>query len=88
VGVIGDGALDEGDLAAGLAEFFEEEDLVGVLAGQAVGAVDGQDVEFALAGGVAEAARAGAAEPRPRVALVGEDVLGPQLVPLCGSPLT
>src|SRR5262249_45296870 len=37
VGVVGDGALDEGDRAAGLAQFFEEKDLVGVLAGQAVG---------------------------------------------------
>ena len=88
VGVVGDGALDEGDLAAGLAKFFEEEDLVGVLAGQAVGAVDRQDVEFPRAGGIAEAVQAGAVEPRPRIALVGEDVLRPQFVPSFGGPLT
>jgi hypothetical protein len=48
--------------------------------------MDSQDIDLPLAGGVADAVQSGAVEPRPRVALVGEDVLGPQFVPLLGSP--
>jgi hypothetical protein len=42
-GVVGDRPVDEGDVAAGAAELLQQEDLVGVAAGQAVGAVDGDD---------------------------------------------
>ena len=70
VGVVGDRPVDELDLAAGPAEFLQQEDLVGIAAGQPVGAVDRDDVELALAGGVAEAVEGRAIEPRAGVALV------------------
>ena len=54
VRVVGDRAVDELDVAAGPAELLQEDDLIGVAAGQAVGAVDRDDVELALACGVAE----------------------------------
>ena len=85
--VVGDRPLDELDLAAGLAELLQQEDLVGVAPGQAVGAVDGDDVELALAGGVAEAVEGGAVEPRARVALVDVDVIGLEFVAVCGRPV-
>src|SRR3954464_3276581 len=67
VRVVGDRPLDELDGARGLAELLQEEDLVGVAAGQPVGGVDAEDVELALAGGVAEAVERGAVEPRARI---------------------
>ena len=63
--VVGDRPLDERDVAGGLAELLQQEDLVGVASGQPVGAVDAEDVELALAGGVAEAVECGAVEPAP-----------------------
>ena len=80
VRVVGDRPLDELDVAAVLAELLQEEDLVGVLAGQAVGAEDGQDVELAVAGGVPQAVESGAVQALAGVALVGEDVLGAELM--------
>ena len=75
VRVVGDRPLDELDVAGGLAELLQQEDLVGVAAGQPVGAVDADDVELALAGGVAEAVEGRAVEPRAGVALVDVDVI-------------
>jgi hypothetical protein len=59
--------VDELDVAAGPAEFLQQEDLVGVAPCQPVGAVDGDDVEFALAGGVAKAVEGRSVEARPGV---------------------
>src|SRR5439155_24850988 len=70
----------------GLAELLQQEDLVGIAAGEPVGAVDADDVEFALAGGVAEAVEGGAVEPRARIALVDVDVIVFEFVALCGRP--
>jgi hypothetical protein len=82
VGVVGDGALDEGDLAAGFAEFFEKKNLVSVSTGQAIGAEDSYDIELALTGSVAEAIQARPVQACPGVALIGEDVFGAEFVPL------
>ena len=84
--VVGDRPLDELDVAGGLAELLQQEDLVGVAAGQPVGAVDADDVELALAGGVAEAVEGGAVEPRAGVALVDVDVIVLEFVAVGGGP--
>ena len=86
VRVVGDRPLDELDVAGGLAELLQQEDLVGVAAGQPVGAVDAEDVELALAGGVAEAVEGGAVEPRAGVALVDVDVIVFEFVAVGGGP--
>jgi hypothetical protein len=52
-GVVRDGAAEERDGAAGPPELFQEQDLVGVLAGQAVGGEDAEDLDLAVAHGVA-----------------------------------
>jgi hypothetical protein len=74
VRVVGDRPMDEFDLAAGPAEFLEQEDLVGVAAGEPVGAVDGEDLELALASGVAKAVEGGAVEPRSGVTFINENM--------------
>ena len=84
--VVGDRPLDELDVAGGLAELLQQEDLVGVAAGQPVGAVDAEDVELALAGGVAEAVEGRAVEPRAGVALVDVDVIVVEFVAVGGRP--
>ena len=84
--VVGDRPLDELDVAGGLAELLQQEDLVGVAPGQPVGAVDAEDVELALAGGVAEAVECGAVEPRARVALVDVDMIVLEFVAVGGRP--
>src|SRR5262249_20938011 len=86
VRVVGDRPLDELDVAGGLAELLQQEDLVGVAPSESVGAVDADDVEFALAGGVAEAVEGGAVEPRARIALVDVDVIVFEFVAVCGRP--
>ncbi|HMB03195.1 MAG TPA: hypothetical protein VKP69_05560 [Isosphaeraceae bacterium] len=86
VRVVGDRPLDELDLAGGPAEFLQQEDLVGVAAGQSVGAVDAEDVELALAGGVAETVECGAVEPRARIALVDVNVIVFEFVAVGGRP--
>ena len=63
VRVVGDRPLDELDLAGGLAELLQQQDLVGIAPSESVGAVDADDFEFALVGGVAEAVEGGAVEP-------------------------
>ena len=65
VRVVGDRALQEHDLAAGLAELLQEQDLVGVLARQPVGGQHGDDLEVAVADGVAEASRPGRSSRAP-----------------------
>ena len=65
VWVGGDGPLDELDGTAGLAELLEEERLMDIAAGQAVGAVDGDDVELARGRGVTQTIQAGAVQPCP-----------------------
>src|SRR4051794_35032952 len=75
VRVVGDRALQERDLAAGAAELLQEQDLVGVLAGQAVGAEHGDDVDGGVADRVAQAVQARPVEAGAAVTLVAEDVL-------------
>jgi hypothetical protein len=59
VGVVGDGPLDEDDRAAGAAQFFEDEHLVGVLARESVGGEDGDQLELPRARRVTQRVEAG-----------------------------
>jgi hypothetical protein len=59
--------MEEDDLTAGLAQLLQEQDLVGILAGQSIGAEDGDDVEIAAEGGVSQAIQAGPIESGTRV---------------------
>jgi hypothetical protein len=86
VWVGGDGPLDELDGTAVLAELLQQERLMDIAAGQAVGAVDGDDIELARGRGVPQAIQAGAVQPRARVARVGEDVLGAEVMGLAAGP--
>src|SRR3954452_1755389 len=85
-GVVGDGAAEERDRAAGAAELLQEQDLVGVLAGQAVGREDAHDLDLAVAHGVAQRVQAGPVEARAAVALVAEHGPVAQLVALGLGP--
>jgi hypothetical protein len=75
LGIVGDRAVEEDDLAAGLAELLQEQDLVGVLAGQPVGVEDGDDVEAPASCGVPESVKAGPVEAGAGVTLVGVDAV-------------
>jgi hypothetical protein len=46
--IVRDGPVEEDDLTASLAEFLEEQDLIGILASQPVRAQDGDDIDDAL----------------------------------------
>ena len=90
LGIVGDGAVEEDDLAAGLAELLQEQDLVGVLAGEPVGAEDGDDVEVPAERRVAQAVQAGPVETGAGVALIGVDVILREFMrvrrrPACGG---
>jgi len=74
VGVVADGALQEGDLAAGAAQLLQQQHLVGVLAGQAVGAEDGHRPELPGLGVVPQPVQARPVQARAAVALVRVDV--------------
>ncbi len=69
-------ALQEADLGAGPGELVDEQGLVGVAAGQAVGRVAEDDIDGDLDGEVPEALQGGADQGGSRVALVLEDPVG------------
>ena len=85
-GVIGDGAVEERDGAAGAAELLQEQDLVGVLAGQAVGGEDAEDLDLAVAHAIAQGVEAGPVEAGAAAALVPEHVVVVQVVTLGLGP--
>ena len=87
VRVGGDRALHEFDATAGLAKLLEQEHLIGVAACQAVGAVDGDDIELRRGRRIPEPVKSGAVESSPGVAGVGEDVFGAKVMSLLGDPL-
>ena len=86
VGVVADGMLDEDDVHADPAQFVEDQRLVGVLAGEPVGGEDGDDLEQAGLGVVAQAVEGGAVEAGATVAAVAVGVLLGQLVAVLGDP--
>ena len=68
VGVVGNGVVQEHDGAPDPAELLQQEDLIGILAGQAIGAQHADDFHGAITCGIAQAIQsrpiqAGAAEP-------------------------
>src|SRR5215210_5562045 len=81
-GVVGDGAVEEPDGAAGAAELLQEQDLVGVTPRQAIGGEHGEDLDLAVAHGIAQGVEAGPVETRAAVALVPEHVAVVQVMTL------
>ena len=79
-GIVGDAVVEEGHLAAGATELLQDQSLIGVLARQPVGCQHGDDVDLGIADGVAQGVEPRTIEPRAAIALVAEDVLGPEFV--------
>ena len=86
VGVVRDRVVQEHHLAAGAAELLQEQHLVGILAGQAVRAEYGEDVDRGVADSVPQGVEPGAVETGAARALVAKNVLVGQLMPLLASP--
>ena len=63
VGIIRDRVVEEHHLAAGPAELLEQQNLIGVLACQAVGAQDRDDADGTVAHRIAQSVEAGTVEP-------------------------
>ena len=79
--------LQEHDLNACAAELFQEQDLVGVFAREAIGGQHGDDSDDTVAHGVPERVEAGPVEPAAAVALVAEDEVVADLVPSRSRPV-
>src|SRR5918993_5274744 len=86
-GVIRDWMLQECHLAAGAAELFEQQDLVGVTPRQAIRAQHRDELDGAVTDRVAQGVEAGPIEAGAAVALVAEDVLLRKLVSLSPDPV-
>src|SRR3954469_23977028 len=85
--VVRDRVLQEHDLNACAADLFQEQDLVGVFAGEAIGGQHGDDSDATVAHGVPECVEAGPVEPAAAVALVAEDEVVADLVPSRSRPV-
>ena len=85
--VVRDRVLQEHDLNACAAELFQEQDLVGVFAREAIGGQHGDDSDGTVAHGVPERVEAGPVEPAAAVALVAEDEVVADLVPSRSRPV-
>jgi hypothetical protein len=85
-GVVGDGAVEEPDGATGAAELLQEQDLVGVAPRQAIGGEHGEDLDFAVAHGIAQGVEPRAVETGAAVALVPEHVAVVQVMTLRHGP--
>jgi chitinase len=68
-GIVGDAVAEELDRAAGAAELLQDQRLVGILAGEPVGAEHRDDVDLGIADGVAQCVEAGPVEPGDHVNL-------------------
>ncbi|CAA9266379.1 MAG: hypothetical protein AVDCRST_MAG27-2839 [uncultured Craurococcus sp.] len=86
-GGVGERVVEEDDLAALAAELLQQQHLVGVLAGEAVRAEHGDDVDGRVLDRVAQAVEPRAVQAGAAVALIGEDVLGQQLMAVGLGPL-
>ena len=80
--------VEEGDLDAGSAKLFKQQDLIGVAARQPVGRKHRDDLDGGIADRIAQAVEAWAVEPRAAVALVAEDMRLGQRVAFGLSPAT
>ena len=68
LGIIGDRAVEENDLAARFTELFQKQDLISILTRQSVGTVNRDDVEVAAEGCVPQSVQAGPIEAGARAA--------------------
>ena len=78
--------VQEHHRAAGTPKFLEQQHLVCVLAGQAVGGEHGDDLDGPVADSVAQGIQARTIEPCAAVPLVAEDVLGGEIVAVLDGP--
>ena len=67
--------LEECHLATGAAELLKKQNLIGVLASQAIGAQHGHEVDGSVAHGIAQGVEPGAVEAAAAVSFVPEDML-------------
>jgi hypothetical protein len=88
VGVLGDRMVQKDHRTASAPEFFEQQDLVGELAGKAVGTEHGNGRDRAIADRVAQAVKAWSIQARAAEPLVPEDMVLVDLVAAgCGPGL-
>jgi hypothetical protein len=78
--------LQEHHFAAGATELLQEQDLVGVFAGQTIRCQHRHLLDGAVAHGVAQRVKAGPVEPAAAVAFVAEDVLQAYGMPSRSGP--
>jgi hypothetical protein len=76
LGRLAEGVVEEDDLAAGALELLADDDLVGVLPGQAVRRVDQDLVEGTFGGKISQAVQRRAIQSCTAKTLVDEDVFG------------
>jgi hypothetical protein len=88
VRVVGDRVVQEHHRAAGTPKFLEQQHLVCVFAGQAVGGEHSDDLDSPIADSVAQGIQARTIEPCAAIPLVAEDVLGGEIVALLDDPGT
>ena len=75
VRVVRNRMMKEDNLAASTPELLEKQDLVGILASQAIRAVDRQNVDGGIPDCIAQLVQGRAVKPRTRIALVAKDVM-------------
>jgi hypothetical protein len=83
---IREGAVEKDELAAQATELLQEEDLRGILTGQAVRPPPGPELKGPFAGGITQPIQARPVEPGATVALSAVDLLREQLRPLALGP--
>jgi hypothetical protein len=72
--------VEEYDRTAGPAKLLQDQCLIGVFAGEAIGAEHSDDVDLGIADAVAQGIEPGPVEPGAAVPLVAEDMLGHELM--------
>src|SRR5512134_2311283 len=79
-GIVGDAVVEEYNRTAGPAKLLQDQRLIGVFAGEAIGAEHGDDIDLGIANAVAQGIEPGPVEPGATVPLVAEDMLGHELM--------
>src|SRR3954452_14168790 len=85
--VVRNRVVQKDDLAAGAAELLHEQDLVGILPREPVGADHGHHVNGSVADSVSERVQRGTVQARPAVALITEHMSLGERVPLVVGPV-
>ena len=86
IGIIGNRVVQEGHLATGAPELLQQQDLIGVFAGEAIRAEHGHHIDGRVADGVAQAVQAWPVQAGAAIALVAEHMACGQDMPLVQGP--